>query len=87
MDFPDAAELIGEFGLRLFSGLGFETAPELRRRVRSDRAEIIRHRHVAAFVAELRISRNSRRPCTSRSCPRNSPSTAPDARDSPYSLA
>ena len=60
MDFPDDAGLVGVFGfefgevdLGLLAGLGLEAALEPWRLVRPDRAEIIRHRRIAAFVAEL----------------------------------
>ena len=60
VDFPDAAGLVcefsfefGEVGLGLLAGLGLEAPLELGRRVRPDRAETVRHRRVAAFVAEL----------------------------------
>ena len=48
-----ASSPIEEVGLRLLSGLGLEAALELGCLVRPDRAEIIRYRRVAAFVAEL----------------------------------
>ena len=60
MDFPDGAGLVGEsgfefgeVGLRLLAGLGLEAPLEPGRRVRPDRAETVRHRRVAAFVAAL----------------------------------
>ena len=60
MDFPDDAGLVGVFGfelgevdLGLLAGFGLEAPLEPGRRVRPDRAEIIRHRRIAAFVAAL----------------------------------
>ncbi len=60
MDFPDDAGLVCEFGfefgevdLGLLAGPGLEAALEPGRRVRPDRAETVRHRRVAAFVAAL----------------------------------
>ena len=60
MDFPDGAGLVGVFGfefgevdLGLLAGPSLEAPLEPRRRVRPDRAETVRHRRVAAFVAEL----------------------------------
>ena len=57
MDFPDDAGLVGVFGfelgevgLGLLAGFGLEAALEPGRRVRPDRAEIIRHRRIAEFL-------------------------------------
>ena len=60
MDFPEDAGLVCEFGLNSAKsawacspGLVSKRRSNPGRRVRPDRAETVRHRRVAAFVAEL----------------------------------